>query len=135
MDLIKETEKFLEKCDAFAVSSVTEEGYPRICVLIKLKALGCKTIYFSTSTSSKKIAHYKNNSKAGVTFFDKHDSVTLIGKMTIINDKVEKDALWQDWMTRHYPNGGKNDPEYGIIRFDAVEATIYINGHFETVKL
>ena len=135
MDLIKEAEIFLEKCNALTVSSITEKGYPRICVLIKLKAQGIKTIYFSTGTSSNKIAHYKSNSKAGVTFFNDNDSVTLIGNMMVIEDKKTKDELWQAWLLKHFPNGGKDDPEYAIIKFEANEATIYIKEHFETIKI
>jgi general stress protein 26 len=135
MDLIKEAEIFLEKRGECAVSSVTEKGYPRICILKKLRADGCKTIYFSTGTSSKKIAHYKKNPKAGVTYFDENDSVTLLGNMNVVEDKKIKDALWSDWMAKHFPNGGKDDAEYAVIRFDAEEATIYIKGRFETIRL
>lgn len=135
MDLIKEASLFLEKRNELAVSSVTESGYPRICILIKLKAEGCKTIYFATGTSSKKVAHYKSNPKAGVTYYDNHDSVTLIGNMTIVTDKKLKDALWDDWMAKHFPNGGKEDPEYCVIKFTTQEATIYIKEQFETVRL
>ncbi|MCL2675756.1 MAG: pyridoxamine 5'-phosphate oxidase family protein [Firmicutes bacterium] len=135
MDLIKEAEELLGKCMELAVSSITEDGYPRICVLVKVRAEGCKTIYFATGTSSKKVAHYKANPKAGVTFYNQFDSVAMLGKMSVLTDKAEKDSFWQDWMAPHFPDGGKDDPEFAVICFNAEEATIYIKHHFETVKL
>lgn len=103
--------------------------------MAKIKADdGCKTIYFSTGTSSEKIKHYRKNSKAGVTYFYGNDSVTLLGKTTIVEDKKLKNDLWQDWLINHFPQG-KDDPEYAIIRFDAEEATIWFQGNFETIKL
>ena len=135
MDIIKEAELLLEKCRMLSVSSITEKGYPRVCILAKVKAEGCKTFYFSTAASSKKITHYKKNPKAGVTFYDGNDTVTLLGKMIVIEDKKTKDSLWDDWMAPHFPNGGKNDPEYAIIRFDAEEATAWLKGKFEIIKL
>lgn len=132
--LIKDAELLLSKCDTVSLSSVTGKGYPRICIMAKIKAEGCKTIYFSTGTNSAKTNHYRNNPKAGVAFYDGGDSVTLIGEVTIVEDKATKDALWQDWFINHFAQG-KDDPGYAIIRFDACEATIYINGRFETVEL
>ena len=134
MDLVKEAGKLLEKCEVVSVSSVTEEGYPRVCVLAKIKAEGCKTIYFSTGADSVKTKHYRKNPKAGATYYLGGDSVTLLGKMSVIEDKKLKDSLWQDWFIEHFP-GGKDDPDYAIIKFDAEVATIYINRYFETVKL
>jgi general stress protein 26 len=102
--------------------------------MAKIKAEGCKTVYFSTGTNSAKTEHYRKNPKAGVTYCDGGDSVTLLGKIKIVEDKKLKDALWQDWFIKHFPQG-KDDPSYAILRFDAEEATIYIKDKFETVKL
>lgn len=135
VDLMQESENLLNKCSACSVSEVTEDGYPRICILVPIKKEGIKTLYFSTGTSSKKIQHYKKNDKAGVTFYFDGDSVTLIGKMTIIEDEITKDDLWQDWLENHFPNGGKRDPEYAVIKFVAEVATIYIGEQFETIKV
>lgn len=134
-ELIKKAEKLLGGCPTCSVSSITENGYPRICVLMNIKNEGVKTLYFSTGTSSNKVRHYKKNPKAGVTFYSGGDSVTLTGNMAVLNDKKEKDALWQDWMAKHFPKGGKDDPEYAVIKFTAEEATIYIDEEFKTVRI
>ncbi len=136
--LINKAEQLLTKCSVCSVASVSECGYPRICLLAPLKTKGIKEFWFSTGASGTKVRHFKSNSKAGVTFFDGGDSVTLTGNMEIVDDKKTKDDLWNEWrdfLSRHFPNGGNNDPEYCVIHFVTDQATIYIDGEFETLEL
>ncbi|MPN45204.1 hypothetical protein SDC9_192771 [bioreactor metagenome] len=133
--ITKSVELLQEKANVCSVASVTEEGYPRICVLKPIGSQGIKMIYFSTGSSSKKIGQYKENGKAGVTFFHGGDSVTLLGEMTIVKDKETKDCTYQNWMDKHFADGGKNDLEYAVLKFVANEATIYIDGAFETYSI
>lgn len=103
-----------------------------------LKTNGIKEFWFSTGTSGTKIRHFKSNEKAGVTFYNGGDSVTLTGEMEIVENKTVKDELWNLWnefLERHFPNGGKDDPEYCIIHFTANETTVYIDGEFKTFGL
>ena len=134
MDIIKAAEELLKKNQVCQVASVTEKGYPRIIIMIPLKTEGIKTFYFSTAASSKKIEHFKKNPKAGVTFYDQHDSVTLTGEMSIVTDKALKDSLWCDWIAKHFQNGGKDDPEYTVVKFVTHEGDIYVNEQFERVS-
>lgn len=137
-NLIQKAENILSKCQVCTVASVSERGYPRICVLKPLKTKGIKEFWFSTGTSGTKVRHFNHNSKAGVTFYDGGDSVTLIGDMEIVTDKGMKDKLfeqWVDFLSKHFLNGGKDDPEYCVIHFIAKETTIYIDGDFETFNL
>ncbi|MGN1061505.1 MAG: pyridoxamine 5'-phosphate oxidase family protein [Candidatus Scatosoma sp.] len=133
--LIKKAENLLLQCKVCSVASVSEEGYPRICVLMPLKTNGIKEFWFSTGASGTKVRHFKKNGKAGVTFYCGGDSVTLTGEMEIVSDKNVKDALWRDELGRHFTGGGKDDPEYCILHFTAIEATVYIDGAFETLKI
>ena len=135
MNLIKECEKLLAKNKICAVSSVTEDGYPRICIMVALKTESIKNFYFSCSASSVKVENYKNNAKAGVTFWYGGDSVTLTGEMTVVNNKTLKDSLWRESLSRHFINGGKDDPEYCIIKFTSREAKVLFGGHYETIKI
>lgn len=60
----------------------------------------------------------------------------LTGTMKIVADKKVKDELWEEWsdfLSNHM--GGANDPEYAVIKFVATEATIYVGGEFDTVRL
>lgn len=136
--VLKNAEKLLSECKVCTVASVSEKGYPRICVLMPLKTESIKEFWFSTGASGTKISHFKNNDKAGVTFYSGGDSVTLLGNMEIVTDKSVKHELrekWGSFLERHFPNGGENDPEYCIIHFIANETTTYIDGKTETFCL
>lgn len=133
--LIEEAEKLLKECKICSVASVSEKGYPRICCLMPLKTEGIKEFWFSTATSSNKVRHFRQNNRAGVTFYAGRDSVTLTGKMEIVSEKMVKDSLWVESLSRHFPNGGKEDPEYCVIHFVAEEATVYIGGAFESFEM
>jgi len=135
LNLVKQAETILNSCKFCSVSSIDENGYPRICILGLIKNEGIKSFYFSTGTSSRKTKNYIKNPKAGVTFYKDGDSITLTGIMKIIKDKKIKNELWQDWFIEHFPNGGKDDPEYAIIKFESNKGTFWINNIFETFDL
>ena len=132
--LVTKAEELLKKCGLCTVASVSENGYPRICVLKPLKTKGIREFWFSTGASGTKVRHFAHNEKSGVTFYSGGDSVTLTGIMRIVTDKNIKDALWQDFLGKHFP-GGKDDPEYCILHFTAKEATIYVDNEFDTTEL
>lgn len=136
LELIKQAEELLAKCHVCSVASVSEEGYPRICILAQLKSNGIKELLFSTGASGTKVRHFKSNDRAGVTFYDGGDSVTLTGTMEIIEDTSIKQDLWKEWakfLCNHFT--GADDSEYCVLKFHAKEATIYVGGAFETVQL
>ena len=126
---------FLEKTNVVAMSSITENGYPRICAMAKLKSEEF-TLWVSTGANSKKVEHYKNNPNAGILFYDADDSVTLNGVVEIIqgtdvNIQNIKKELWQDWLINHF-HKGVDDPNFCVLKFTAKEAIIYIDGEFES---
>ena len=116
------------------MASVNEEGYPRICVLSKIKNEGINSIWVSTGTNGTKTKHFRKNPKTSTCFRLGGDSVTLIGDVSIVDDMDVKAELWQDWFINHF-SGGIEDPEYCILRFDAFVATIWIDMQFETINL
>lgn len=126
--------ELLAQCDVVTLASINEAGYPRICVMSKIKAEGIQTIWMATGTSSAKTAHYKKNPKASICCYLGGDSVTLLGEIQIVHDAFKKKELWQDWFIEHFPKG-VDDPEYGILRFDSIQATCWIEKCFETHNL
>lgn len=75
--------------------------------MVKLKAEGIKTICFSTVINSKKVVHYKVNPKAGVIFYDKGDSVTLTGNMSIVEEKNLKTICGRIGLQNIFPTAAK----------------------------
>lgn len=119
----------LNKCEVLTLASIDERGCPRPVVLSKIKAEGIDTIWFSTGTSSEKTKDFIKNPKAGVAFYEGHDSVTLTGTIEVVSDVEEKKALWVDWFYEHFPKG-VDDPEYCILKFTAEQATYWIGNQF-----
>ena len=93
----------LNKCEVLTLASIDERGCPRPVVLSKIKTEGIDTIWFSTGTRSEKTKAFIKNPKAGVAFYEGHDSVTLTGTIEVVSDVEEKKALWVDWFYEHFP--------------------------------
>ncbi|MFW9999642.1 MAG: pyridoxamine 5'-phosphate oxidase family protein [Candidatus Hodarchaeota archaeon] len=83
-------------------------------------------IYFSTNTSSSKMAHIKENPKVSVYFCDTEQfkGVMFGGEIEIIEDMEIKQQFWLDRSIRYYPKGVE-DPDYTILRFKPKEARFY----------
>jgi len=63
--------EFIKRQKTSIISSVGEEGYPWTRALIQPRYIEGNDIYFATYTSSNKVNHYLNNSKASVYFYEK----------------------------------------------------------------
>ena len=120
--------KMLEQCDSIELASITENGYPRICEMEKVMTDGFGIIYFTTPKDSQKVKHFEKNTKAGVSFCVNSDSVSLIGKIEILNDMETKRKVWQGAHDRRFVNDDAGHPKYCILRFTSLEATFLIEG-------
>lgn len=137
---IKEIEEkaaaLLDKCDVVTLASINEKGYPRICVITKVRNNGFSEIYFMTSKRSHingKATHFENNTKASVCYFLGSDSVTLIGDVEIVTDMDEK-RKFDDDCDRNFFKKGIEDPKCYLLKFCVKEATFWIEGKFRTCK-
>lgn len=131
---MKEAHKLLERCDDMELASVDMQGYPRVCVVSKLKSKGVDTIYFATGASGTKANHFNQNPKASVCFHDRSDSVTLVGEIEIVKDIEEKKSVWKDWLINHFKDGVE-DEEFCLLKFEATQATFWIKRNFATQSL
>ena len=128
--------KLLDESTVATLTSVTENGYPRTCVMSKAKNEGFSDIYFVTSKRSKlngKATHFENNKKASVCCFSGGDSVTLIGNATFVEDRKLQESIWNE-SDRRFFSKGIDDPKFRLIKFHTIEATFWIEGKFRTCK-
>lgn len=137
---IKELEEnaaeLLARCDTVTLTSINENGYPRTCLVSKLKAEGFQDVYVETSKRSEltgKATHFERCCKASVCFFQGGDSVTLIGDVTVISGPEEKKAF-AELCNRGFFKKGIDDPKHRLLKFHTVEATFWIGGRFRTCK-
>lgn len=118
----------IDKQSISFIASIDKDGFPNMKAMLKpRKREGIKTIYFSTNTSSMRVAQFRENSKASIYFVDKRffRGVMLIGNMEVLEDKKHKEMLWEE-DTMYYPKG-VTDPDYCVLRFTAIKGRYYSN--------
>lgn len=111
------------------IASVDEDGFPNLKAMLQpRKREGIKTIWFSTNTSSLRVAQYRANPKAAVYFCDRRffRGAMLKGNMEVLTDSASKEMIWQDGDTMYYPLG-VTDPDYCVLRFTAASGRYYSN--------
>ena len=128
--------EFIKKQKTSILSSIDEEGYPWSRALIQPRYIDGNDIYFATYTSSNKVKHYRNNSKASIYFFEKgknFQGAMIKGNMEVLTDQETKNKFWMPFYNRFYKKG-VTDPEYCILKFTCVEAQWFSSFNVETVS-
>ncbi len=124
----------LAACETVSFATVSEDGFPRVCVVTPIRTEGRATVFFSTSAGSEKVRQLTKNPKSGVCCQLGGDSQTLTGTARVVTDAALKKELWRDWMLRHFPLGPE-DPDYCVVRFDGERATLWYEGDFVTFDI
>lgn len=129
--------EFISKQRVSIISSIGEDGYPATRALIQPVLIDGNDIYFATYTSSRKVKHYRNNSKSCVYFYEKGKDfrgVELKGEMIVLTDDETKQRFWKPFFTRFYKKG-VTDPDYCILKFTSFEAEWFSNQKTQIIKL
>ena len=100
------------------------------------KRVGIREFYFTTNTSSLRVAQFRKNPNASIYFYDKRffRGVMLIGRMEVLEDPASKEMIWQEGDTMYYPEG-VTDPDYCVLKFVADSGRYYANFHSETFEI
>ena len=130
---MRDTEKtvgdLIDKQSVSFISSVDAEGFPATkAMLPPRRREGIRTFYFTTNTSSRRAAQYRENPKACIYFCDRRffRGVMLRGTMEVLEDGASKELIWREGDTMYYP-GGVTDPDYCVLRFTANGGRFYGN--------
>ena len=111
------------------ISSIDADGFPNTKAMLAVrKRDGIKTLWFTTNTSSMRVAHYRANPKACAYFCDTRffRGVQLLGTMEVCEDAESKKMIWRDGDQQYYPQG-VSDPDYCVLKFTAVKGRYYSN--------
>ena len=128
-DVEKTIGNLIDKQSVSFISSMDAEGFPNTkAMLPPRKREGIKTFFFSTNTSSMRVAQYKENQKACIYFCDRRffRGVMLRGTMEVLEDSTSKEMIWQVGDTLYYPKG-VTDPDYCVLKFTAENGRFYSN--------
>lgn len=123
----------IDKQSVSFISSIGDDGFPCTkAMLPPRKREGIKIFYFTTNTSSMRVAQYRENPKACIYFCDKRffRGAMLKGFMEVLEDRESKDMIWQDGDTMYYSKG-VTDPDYCVLKFTAQSGRYYANFHSE----
>jgi general stress protein 26 len=136
-DAVKTIGNIIDKASTSIISSIDSEGYPNTkAMLPPRKREGIKHIYFSTNTSSMRVAQYLDNPKACVYFYDKRffRGVMLKGTMEVLQDNSSKEMIWRDGDEIYY-HEGVTDPDYCVLKFSAQSGRYYSNFKSENFEV
>ncbi len=123
----------IERAGMALLGSVDEQGFPNVKAMLTPRLRhGIHTFYFTTNTSSRRVAQFQKEPKACIYFYDRRffRGVMLRGRMEILLDAEHKELIWRDGDEMYYP-GGVTDPDYCVLKFTAEGGRYYHNFHSE----
>lgn len=138
---MKDAEKtignLIDKQKIAFIGSVDAEGFPNIKAMLQPRSReGIRTLYFTTNTSSMRVAQYRKRQNACVYFCDTRffKGVMLKGTMEVLTDSASKEMIWKEGDTLYYPLG-VTDPDYCVLKFTAFSGRRYENFSSEDFEI
>ena len=128
-DAVQTIGNLIDKQGIALISSVDGDGFPNTkAMLPPRKRDGIKFLWFTTNTSSMRVAQYRTNPNACIYFFDKRffRGVMLKGTMEVLEDAESKEMIWREGDTTYYSKG-VTDPDYCVLKFTAQSGRYYSN--------
>ncbi|WP_304247014.1 pyridoxamine 5'-phosphate oxidase family protein [Parabacteroides gordonii] len=126
-DSAKTIGNIVDKQTVAFLGSIDQEGFPNIKAMLQPRNReGIRTFYFSTNTSSMRVAQFKENNRACVYFCDRRffKGVMLKGTIEVLTDPASKEMIWMPGDTMYYKEG-VTDPDYCVLRFTAFSGRYY----------
>ena len=115
------------------LSLLDSEGYPTTSTLSISNADGIRQITFAAQLDSNKAKRAKEDSRASICIFDddyeagSYYNITLVGDIEIVTDAETKKETWYPGLEEHYPNGGLDDPNYCVLRFNTKRYNLWVD--------
>lgn len=126
-DSAKTIGNIVDKQTVAFLGSIDQERFPNIKAMLQPRNReGIRTFYFSTNTSSMRVAQFKENNRACVYFCDRRffKGVMLKGTIEVLTDPASKEMIWMPGDTMYYKEG-VTDPDYCVLRFTAFSGRFY----------
>lgn len=126
-DSAKTIGNIVDKQTVAFLGSIDQEGFPNIKAMLQPRNReGIRTFYFTTNTSSMRVAQFKENNRACVYFCERRffKGVMLKGTIEVLTDPASKEMIWMPGDTMYYKEG-VTDPDYCVLRFTAFSGRYY----------
>nr|WP_326165011.1 pyridoxamine 5'-phosphate oxidase family protein [uncultured Oscillibacter sp.] len=127
----------VDKAKLAFLSYLDAEGFPTTRAMLPPREReGIRVFWFSTNTSSRKVAAFRDDPRGSIYFVDRRffRGVSLSGTVEVLEDPESKRRLWQTGDTLYYP-GGVTDPDYCVLRFTAVRGRYYSDFKSEDLRI
>lgn len=111
------------------IASVDGAGFPAIKAMLPPRIRrGLREFYFTTNTSSMRVAHFRANPKGCIYFCDvqQYRGLMLQGIFEVLEDAASKKMVWRQGDDQYYPLG-VTDPDYCVLHFTAQSGRYYEN--------
>lgn len=119
------------------MGSVDDREFPNLkAMLAPRRREGLRVFYFTTNTSSMRVAQYRRNPRAAVYFCDQaaFRGLMLRGQMEVLEDAASRRLIWREGDTLYYPLG-VDDPDYCVLRLTACDGRYYSDFHSENIEI
>lgn len=130
--------KFVKSRKIAFISSIDKDGFPVMRAMLRPRKIKGNTIWFSTNTSSNKVAELTNNPKSCVYFYHKglfkYTGILLRGTVEIMTDQGTKNMIWKRGDTIFY-KGGVTDPDYCVLKFTIQSGRAYCDLKTEEILM
>lgn len=138
-EFLKEAKELIECCETVYLGTYNEtydsgesramanmrfsEKYPDN---LELFEEGDLSNFIITAVSTEKMDHFKTNKNVSLYYFcpKLYKSLTLFGKIEVLEDKTIKNKLWCDELKKYF-RFGLEDPEYTVVKFIPTVAKFY----------
>ena len=119
----------IDKCSIAQLCYMDKDGFPVTRAMLSPRERhGIREFFFTTNTSSEKVAALRSNPKASIYFVDRRffRGVSLAGVAEILEDTATKERIWRDGDEQYYSKG-VTDPDYCIIKVTVQKIRFYSN--------
>ena len=116
-----------DKAKVVYLSYIDSRGFPTTrAMLAPREREGIRVFWFSTNTSSQKVAAFRKNPKGSIYFVDRlfFRGASLSGTVEVLEDPESKERLWRRGDTMYYAQG-VTDPDYCVLKFTAETGRYY----------
>lgn len=128
-DAKKTVGNLIDKASGAQICYQNAEGFPVTRAMLSPRERGgIREFWFTTNTSSNKVACFRENPKASIYFVDKRffRGVSLAGTVEVLESAEAKARIWRDGDEKYYPLG-VTDPDYCVLKFTARKGRFYSN--------
>lgn len=125
-DALQESLDLADRAQVLMLTTLDGNGYPETRAMLAMGHEALETFWFSTNTSSHKVAQIRANDRACVYLVDDESfkGVSLVGRIEVLQDAATKERFWREGFERYYPQGVA-DPDYAVLRFVSERGEYY----------